>query len=167
MGGQGLGAQGLGSVRKCGADSQHIGYKFRRTWHNLSHNLNKYHAIMRDICDKITKYHRIQENMRLARPETAMKNKQNDARAWPNVWSFCLAIYFIGYCILNRKKNQTENTPRNTHTAAVCYVRLAICLFLMEIIFAFNNINSRPPPKSRKWDAQSVSHPPSRTSRSS
>jgi len=101
------GADKLGCVRECAADSQHIGYKFRRTWHNLSHNLNKYHAIMRDICDKITKY---QENNRTCRvqPKTALENKQN-AAAWPNVWSFCLAIYFIGYCILNQKRTKMES----------------------------------------------------------
>lgn len=86
-------------------------------------------------------------------------NKQNAANARPNVWSFCLAIYFIGYCILNQKTQQATHSGR-------CYVRLAICLFLMEIIFAFNNINSpsSPPPLLRiilypesEWDAQSVS----------
>jgi len=87
---------------------------------------------MRDICDKITKYHRIQENMRLARPETAMKNKQNDARAWPNVWSFCLAIYFIGYCILNRKKKKPNRKYSTEHAHCCRLLRASRHLFVFN-----------------------------------
>lgn len=63
----------------------HIGYKFTRTWHNLSHNLNKYHAIMRHICDKITKSSKTQEkrnNKKTWKQINNMHNNNNNNSKW-------------------------------------------------------------------------------------